>query len=134
MRRTTRLVQLGGNCRGSKLSLINLANLAATDLLLQHAFVVNSQHARCGRSVKSRLGPSVSRVVQQAVTTDHGCLFPSVCTRRVLLGRCRLSPRRGTKIQVGPNLDQAVAGAAILSFSSVQVLRTSAVISEQSSI
>jgi hypothetical protein len=41
---------------------------------------------------------------------------------------------RGTKVQVGPNLDQAVAGAAILSFNSVQVLRTSAVISEQSSI
>jgi hypothetical protein len=45
-------------------------------------------------------------------------------------------PARGTKVPSGPDLDQAgaVAGAAILSFSSVQVLRTSAVISEQSSI
>ena len=46
------------------------------------------------------------------------------------------APTRGTKAPSGPDLDQAgaVAGAAILSFSSVQVLRTSAVISEQSSI
>jgi hypothetical protein len=45
-------------------------------------------------------------------------------------------PTRRTKVPRGPDLDHtgAVAGAAIFSFSSLQVLRTSAVISEQSSI
>jgi hypothetical protein len=46
------------------------------------------------------------------------------------------APTCGTKVPDAADFDQAgaVAGAAILSFSSVQVLRTSAVISEQSSI
>ena len=45
-------------------------------------------------------------------------------------------PTRRTKVPRGQDLDHtgAVAGAAIFSFSSLQVLRTSAVISEQSSI
>jgi hypothetical protein len=43
---------------------------------------------------------------------------------------------RGTEVPSGPDLDHAgaVVGVAIFSFNSVQVLRTSAVISEQSSI
>jgi hypothetical protein len=66
---------------------------------LWRAFAVDSQNAERWRSLKSPPG-SAGRVVQQAATTGHGCLFRSVFTRRVLLGRCMLSPRRGAKGQV----------------------------------
>jgi hypothetical protein len=57
------------------------------------------------------------------------------CTRPCLAWQMyAFAPTRGTKFLVARDLDQAVAGVAIFSFNSVQVLRTSAVICEQSSI